>query len=290
MKKIRIFSVVMFALSLALYIFFQVKHARIDDNIAPRISMSSDTIEVSVNDPEEKILEGVSASDSNDGDVSDTLIVESMGQFLSPGRRNVTVAAFDSSSNVAKRTRQVIYTDYESPKFALSAPLQFPINATNILENVTAFDLLDGDITKQIKISQSSKVDTTVADDYETILTVTNSAGDTTKLPCTVTIVDNSNNSGAPVIELSEYLIYVPQGTNVNAWDYVTSVKMRGIEYTKGDDGNLYSPDMSIAIGKSDFSIKGEVDTNTPGTYEYVIRTTDTNNRTGKVRLIVVVQ
>lgn len=290
MKKIRIFSVMVFAVSLALFAFFRVKHSRIDDTIAPRISMDSDTIEVSVSDGEEAMLAGVTASDSNDGDVSDTLIVESMGQFLSPGRRNITVAAFDSSSNVAKQTRQVIYTDYTGPKFSLSAPLRFPLNATDILENVTAYDVLDGDITNQIKISQSTIMNTMVADEYDTVLTVSNSAGDTVKLPCTVTIYDNSVTSGAPDIRLSEYLIYVPAGTSISPWNYVEEVNMRGIQFTRAEDGNLYSPDMTMSLTKSDFSIKGEVDTSTPGTYEYVYKLTDSTNRTGKVRLIVVVE
>ncbi|MDO4617460.1 MAG: DUF5011 domain-containing protein [Lachnospiraceae bacterium] len=290
MKRIRVLSVLVFLFSLALFGFFRIKHSRIDDSIAPRISMESETIEISVEDGDEAILSGVTASDSNDGDVSDTLIVESMGQFLSPGRRNVTVAAFDSASNVAKETRQVIYTDYTSPVFSLSEPLRFPVNTSSILDYVTVTDVLDGDLTNQIKVSQSSYVDTSVADDYETVLTVTNSAGDTVKLPCTVTIYDTAVTSGAPVIELSEYLIYVSPGTKINAWDYITSVSIRGTQYTKAEDGNLYSPDMSQSLTKSDFSIKGDVDTDTEGTYEYTYKITDSMSRTGSVRLIVAVR
>ncbi len=290
MKRIRYLSVIVFVLALASYAFFHVKHSRIDDTIAPRISMDSESIEVSVTDDESVMLSGVSATDSNDGDVSDTLIVESMGQFLSTGRRNITIAAFDSASNVAKETREVIYTDYTSPTFSLSEPLAFPLNTTDILENITATDCIDGDITKQIKVSSSSVIDTTVADDYETTLTVTNSAGDTVKLPVTVTIYDNSSQSGVPNIELTEYLIYVSAGTKVTPWDYVTEVTMNGVQYTRAEDGILYNADMSLVLSKSDFSIKGDVDTDTPGTCEYTIRLTDNNNRTGRVRLIVVVQ
>lgn len=290
MKKIRILSIIIFAVSLLLYVFFQLKHSRIDDRIAPRISMSSDSIEISVNDDEEKMLEGVTASDSNDGDVSDTLIVESMGQFLSPGRRNVTVAAFDSSSNVAKQTRQVIYTDYTSPKFELTEPMMFPINTQNILENLTASDVLDGDITGQIKISSSSAIDVTVADNYEVTITVANSAGDTVKMPCTVTIYDNSTMGGVPEFELSDYLIYTSAGTGVNPWNYVTGLVMNGVHYEKAEDGNLYSPDRMSVITKDEVSIKGDVDTNTPGTYEYSYKITDNSNRTGRMRLIVVVR
>ncbi len=282
---------ILFIFSLGLFIFFYLKHSRIDDNIAPRISMDTSSIEISVEDEEEAILEGVTASDSNDGDVSDTLIVESMGEFLSIGRRNVTIAAFDSSGNIAKETREVIYTDYTSPKFSLSEPLSFPLNTTDILEYVTATDVLDGDLTNQIKISSSTFIDYTLADDYETILTVTNSAGDTVKLPCTVTIYDNSTTASAPDIELSEYLIYVDAGTSVSPYSYVQGVRMNGVEYTRNsEDNNLYNSDYSQVLGKSSFSIKGDVDTDTPGTYEYTIRITDSANRTGKVRLIVVVQ
>ncbi|MDO4491741.1 MAG: DUF5011 domain-containing protein [Lachnospiraceae bacterium] len=290
MKKIRIFSIVLFVFSLGLYVFFHVKHSRIDDTIAPRISMNENKIEISVEDPEEKILEGVSAADSNDGDVSDTLIVESMGQFLSPGRRNVTIAAFDSSSNVAKLPREVVYTDYTAPKFDMTAPLRFPINTENILENVTATDCLDGDITEQIKISTATYVDVTVADDYKTTLTVTNSAGDTEKLPCTVTIYNASDNSGSPEFELSKYLVYVKAGKTVDPWSYVTGLYMRGVHYEKAEDGVLYSPDRTLFVTRDEVKIKGEVDFNTPGAYEYTYKITDSNSRTGKVRLIVVVR
>lgn len=290
MKKIRILSVIVFILSFGAFAFFQIKHSRIDDRIAPRISMDTEAVEVSVEDDDEKILEGVTAADSNDGDVSDTLIVESMGQFLSPGRRNVTIAAVDNSGNVAKVTRQVTYVDYTPPKFDLSAALRFPINTSNILENMTASDCLDGDLTRQIKVSTSTFLDTTVADDYEVTFTVTNSAGDISKLPCKVTIYDNATESGSPQIELSKYLIYVTAGTNVNPWNYVSAISMRGMHYERNEDGNLYSQDGSMMISQSDVSIKGDVDTNTPGTYEYRYKITDTNNRTGSVRLIVVVE
>lgn len=290
MKKIRILSIIVFILSFGAYAFFQVKHSRIDDRIAPRISMDTDAVEVSVKDDEEKILEGVTASDSNDGDVSDTLIVESMGQFLSPGRRNVTIAAVDGSGNVAKVTRQVTYVDYTAPKFELSEALRFPINTANIIENLTATDCLDGDLTRQIKVSTSNYLDTTVADDYEVTFTVTNSAGDISKLPCTVTIYDNATESGCPQFELSEYLIYVKAGTNVNPWNYVSAISMRGMHYERREDGNLYSQDGSSSITQAEVSIKGDVDLNTPGTYEYNYKITDDNNRTGRVRLIVVVE
>ncbi len=290
MKRIRILSIIVFVISLGLFGFFRIKHSRVDDNIPPRISMDSGSIEVSVNDDDEAILAGVTAADSNDGDVSDTLIVESMGQFLSTGRRNVTIAAFDSNSNIAKETREVIYTDYTSPRFSLEEPLIFPLNSDSILDYITASDVLDGDITNQIKISQSTFVDTSTADDYETSFTVTNSAGDTVKLPVTITIYDRSVSGNAPDINLSEYLIYVAAGTKVTPWNYVTSVTMQGTQYEKAEDGNLYNFDMSQILTKSDFSIKGEVDTNTPGTYEYTYKLTDSSNRTGTVRLIVVVE
>lgn len=290
MKKIKVFSVILFILSVVIYGAVHLKHARMDDSIAPRISMEADSIEVSVTDGEDAILAGITASDSNDGDVSDTLIVESMGQFLSPGRRNVTIAAFDSSSNVAKVTREVNYTDYSSPRFTLTEPLRFPLNTSNILENLTATDCLDGDITNQIKTSAATKIDPTTAANYDAVFTVTNSAGDTVQLPCTVTIYDN-NYSGAPQIELSEYLIYVPAGTEINPWDYVTAITKNGRRYERGEDGNLYTMDGVNSITKGDLSIKGQknMDLNTPGAYEYTYKFNDDSGRTGSVRLIVAV-
>lgn len=291
MRKIRIISIIIFALAVASYIAVTLKHSRVDDNIAPRISMSADSIEVSVEDDEEALLQGVSATDSNDGDVSDTLIVESMGQFLSPGRRNITIAAFDSSSNMAKTTREITYSDYRSPKFSLDAPLRFPINTENLLEHISASDCLDGDLTQQIKLSNNIVIDTYVADNYEAAFTVTNTAGDTVKLPCTITIYDNSQTYGIPTIELSDYLVYVKAGEGLDPWKYVTGITRGNVHFERGEDGNFYAPDGMTTFTREEMSIRTkDVDLNTPGTYEYVYKVTDNNNRTGQVRLIVVVE
>ena len=51
-------------------------------------------------------------------------MVEELSNFIEKGRRQATVAAFDSDNNVTKTVREVIYEDYVSPRFALAEPLR----------------------------------------------------------------------------------------------------------------------------------------------------------------------
>ncbi|MBQ9150380.1 hypothetical protein IJX73_05560, partial [bacterium] len=58
---------------------------------------------------EEDLLKGVSANDSRSGDVSDTLVIESLSDFTEEGKRIITYAAVDESMNVGRCERTIVY-------------------------------------------------------------------------------------------------------------------------------------------------------------------------------------
>ena len=64
-------------------------------------------------------------------------MIESVSTFLEKGRRLVSYAAFDRDGHVAKASRQLIYTDYHSPKISCAKPFSFPVGTQDILDNAT---------------------------------------------------------------------------------------------------------------------------------------------------------
>ncbi|MDO4332593.1 MAG: hypothetical protein Q4C58_07865 [Eubacteriales bacterium] len=74
------------------------------DRTVPVISFSEEPVIYSESMNEDQLLEGVTATDDADGDVSDTLVIEKIAE-TSDGKVIVTYAALDSSNNVAKVSR-----------------------------------------------------------------------------------------------------------------------------------------------------------------------------------------
>lgn len=290
MNRFKFFSIVFFVAACTVFGIYHFKKNEVDDHVAPKIVMDEEKITISVTDGEEKMLEGVTASDDRDGDVSSTLLVESMSSFIEPGRRTVTIAAFDKSSNVAKVTREIVYSDYEAPKFELDGPFKFPLNYDNMLSHVTVSDVLDGDITNSVKISSEYLLDNTQVGDYHMILSVSNSAGDTVELPVTVQIYDQAVENMAPKFTLTEYITTVPIGSAFNPWVYMNKIKLNGAEYTMGPNGVLLGNDDEI-ISQSDVIIDSSaVDTSKEGVYQVAYSIADKVGRVGVVRLVVVVK
>ena len=126
MKKLRWFAITLFLLSVVLYALDQNQIRRKTDQTIPKISMDQDEIQVSVKDPEKVWKKGITAYDEKDGDITDSLVIESVSTFLEKGRRLVSYAAFDRDGHVAKASRQLIYTDYHSPKISCAKPFSFP--------------------------------------------------------------------------------------------------------------------------------------------------------------------
>lgn len=300
MRRIRALGIGIFLVALVITIVYKVSDKTITDSVPPVITMDSATIELPSAATEEEIMTGVTAEDNRDGDVTDSLVIEKMSNFIEPGRREVTIAAFDSDNNVSKVTRELIYTDYEAPKFYLEEPLRYAINSTaSFVSAMTAEDVLDGDLTQNIKISADYKATMDIEGEYAILFTVSNSAGHVSKLPVTVTIYDPAKTSLRPQITLTDYLIHVEQGASVNPWDYVDEVTYRGRVYEPGKDssGNrILVQDVSGNVTPdylTDVEVTNDVDTNTPGVYEIIYRITvgedDDEKETGSMYLIVVV-
>ena len=245
------------------------------DRSTPEITFDTDVLEVSVNVTEEELLNGVKATDKKDGDVTDTVIIESISKMVGDHQRVITYAAFDQDNHVGKAQRKMRYTDYTAPRFSLEEPLKADsVNAEmlDILKPLHATDCIDGDLTSQIVVMDtemlSMSADVMMAQ-YE--VQVTNSCGDVVTLKLPVKFLMNNTGEFADV-KLFEYLIYCKVGENVNLDSYIESVSGIGREY-----------------GAEDLTISSDLNTSIPGVYTatYTLKTEQVSASTD---LVIVVE
>lgn len=292
----------------ALFVFARSSYIsfRSNDTVGPNIEMDETQIEVSVHDPKVKLLAGMRATDARDGDVTDSLVIENISDFVSKNTRTVTYAAFDKNNNVSKVMRSMVYTDYEPARFALSGALQFPVATTQqkILGAISVTDSIDGDLSDKIRFSSSSVINVDTAGDYRVVMEVTNSAGDAFSLPLTVTIYDNNMYSTALKIQLSSYLIYTKTGEAIDPMDYLTGITYRGTAYSLTEGDGTFRVDTSMmtreeleefrekepAVNASLFEILDMTNYNYPGVYEIQYTLGDGEGNRGRTILTVVVE
>lgn len=272
------FQVLVFAAAVIMVLLYianrWVLYSRFDRS-TPEISFDSEILEVSVAVTEEELLNGVTAADKKDGDVTDTIIIESISKMLGDNERIVTYAAFDKDNHVGKAQRKIRYTDYTAPRFSLDGPLEVAsMNAemSDILAPLHATDCIDGDLTGQIVVTDmeiTSMSSDAMTAQYE--VQVTNSCGDMATLNLPVRMQMNTNGSFAE-IQLSEYLTYRKVGEAVDPAAFVVSASAGGQEY-----------------GVGGVQINSNLDTSMPGVYT-VTYTLSVEGSSTSTDLIIVVE
>lgn len=188
-KTSRIICIILVIVIFAGFGYYYYKSNSHSHTEKPVITLNKNaTNKVSVKTSEEDLIKDVTASDKEDGDVTSSVIIESMSTFIDKNKRNITYVAFDSDNNVTKLKREIEYTDYKAPK--IEAVKELTISSKKISEILACFkatDLIDGDISDRIKIDEltvtSSKNET-----YKVDLSVTNSCGDVTTTTKTITV------------------------------------------------------------------------------------------------------
>ncbi len=297
-KLIRRICIILFVVSLAAYGGVTAYGYLTSDSGGPSISMDPQEVTVSVADGDSAVLEGVTATDAEDGDVTASLVVESMSNFITDGVRDATIAAFDSAGNVTKTTRRITYSDYTSPTVSLSGPLTASISDSSaLLDVITVTDCLDGDLTSQVQVVFDDNSQSVSAGEFAMHIQVSNSAGDTLDLPVTVRFYSASEGSDTPQLTLTDYLIYAEQGADVDPEDYLDTITLGYDTYSWDPAENAFVSDEeaededTAVIYRSSLKIDNPVDTSTPGTYEITYSYTDNDSgQTGTVRLIVVAE
>ena len=275
-----------------------------DDTKSPQIQIDQEILEVSVGADDAALLQGVSAKDNADGDVTDSLIVEKISSLAKDHTATVTYAAFDRSGNVAKASRTLKYMDYQSPKFSQNQSLTFSANSMqNILSFMGATDAIDGDISSRVKGTLLSNANSLNEPGlYQVEFRVTNSMNETVYLTLPVEVYPAGTYNAN--VELSDYLIYVKTGTAFDPESYLEKVVVGTREYSLKNQGptrqekirvyfNRYVDPDSVSepnVRVVNVDMLSDVDTKTPGVY-FVAYTVDCDGLyTGYARLNVVVE
>lgn len=252
MKFVKIFIIVFFIVSVTVFGSSLVKQFLSYDSTKPVIVSEAKEIEVPCDYTREEIMQGLSAYDETDGDITDKIKVGNTSRFIEKGICDVTYTVFDSSNQSASLTRRVKFTDYQSPSFKLSSPLVFEeetMGSLKILDYFSAYDMLDKEIQKGI-LQTESTVNYSTQGDYEITVEVSNSKGDTSTLTLPVHILDQGSVDCE--IILSEYLVYLNIGDTFDPVSFLVNVI--------DQDGNI--------LDSSGLSISSNVDTNKAGVYE----------------------
>ena len=263
MKKRNWIPVIVMLACFVLFAAYRVYDRSVTDTKAPVITAADGATvpEISVAD-EQALLQGVTARDARDGDVTDSIIVEKVSSVGQDGEILVTYAAFDSSGNVGKFQRNMRYTDYIGPRFSLTQPLVFSYGAQyDVLKYVRAEDATDGDIRHRIKTTQISQGALSDEGVHEILFRVTNSLGDTEELVLPVQVQYAGKYEGQ--LYLNSYLIYLNAGDRFDPQSYLRNVVYRGS-----------STQLSGSVPNSvKLHMNNTVDMKTPGVYtvEYTV-------------------
>ncbi len=226
MRQLRLLLLVFFAVVAVIFGVSYAKERMTRDDRPPVIQAENNKLEVPLTYTDEDLLVGMTATDNLDGDVTDTIVVVSKSKVIAEGTIRVDYAAFDRNNNVGTFSRRVVFPDYEPPRFRLTQPMRFLKGSSNYnyLQYVTAQDCLDGDITRQVKISTGDRqaINDSITE-QPVNLQVTNSFGDTSEVEMMMTMEDyTSYNRQVPA--LSEYLVYVKTGGTLNPKSLLTGI------------------------------------------------------------------
>lgn len=275
LKKTLLFSLVIVMICFVYTIYTDL--VNLDDRM-PQISADGDLV-VEVGAGEKELLEGISAYDEEDGDLTNKIMVKSISNVNRSGCCNAIYVVFDSNGNQAECSRKIIYSDYLIPEFKLKDSIVYNTSEKiDILENVESYDVFGNAISYRIRLEETN-VEAQKEGEYFIRVSVTDNMGGNTELEIPVIISDKYKNAKAPKIELKDYIVYTNVGAGLNLREYINSVTA-ALEIGSGD-----------VLTTGDVIVSGDVDYNTPGVYKVDYSVTDrVTGETAVESLIVVVQ
>ncbi|MCU5396176.1 immunoglobulin-like domain-containing protein [Bacillus toyonensis] len=211
-------------------------------------------------------MAGVSATDKEDGNLTNKVKYTGSVDTSKPGKYIVEYWVVDSKGVNATATRSVIVKENEEipdmePK--LTAPTKTTINVGDKFDpmaGVSATDKEDGDITSKVTVNGS--VDTSKPGTYELTYTVLDSKGHKVTTKQTVTVKQKVEpKDEVPVLT-------VPAEATINIGDKFNP--MAGVSATDKEDGDITSK----------VTVDGSVNASKPGTYELTYTVLDSKGHT----------
>ena len=220
-------------------------------NHQPTIIANNKDITVGTN---VNLLDGVTAKDDEDGNLTSKIKVSSNINPKVAGTYTATYTVTDESNfSVSKEIKINVVGTTPEIKAENKETLQF--RNVNLLENVTAYDEKDKDLTSKIEIKQNN-VNVNVVGTYKVIYTVKNSYGISKDREITVTVKENHK----PVINVTTKSIILNS----------TFDPMNGVSANDAEDGD---------ITKKVKVTKNTVDSSKIGTYKVTYEVEDSDKQ-----------
>lgn len=226
------------------------------DSVPPVITLPSEEAVYEEGMDKAELLAGVTAVDDVDGDVSDSLMVESVIPMDDGLTATVIYYAKDRSNNVAKATRIVQYR-YEDMEEWMEE-----------LEKMTEETEKSENETKGTDGQEESGTEKPESESEET-------AGLTEQEGEVYSGAKENEQGKAPKIELSAEKVNIQRGSSFNPLEYV-----KEITDDKDDRSHLFG---QIHIDSN------TVNTGVPGTYEVVFSVTDSDNNCSEQAVLTVI-
>lgn len=272
MKYVKVAVIILFILSVGIFAAGMEKERRAEDPTKPVLTSDREILEISTSYEEADLLQGLTAQDGKDGDLTSEILVGEFSQFVEKGVCNLSYVVFDSSNQAATLTRKVKFTDYESPRLTLTEPLVFPAGKTeNAMEFIGASDMIDASLSALVKQTEST-IDYKNVGDYYIHVEVTNSFGDVEEQQLPVHVIEASHQ--ALEIQLSSSLVYLKQGEAFDPNSYVEALN------------DTYGEALDPALVQAE----SNVNTGQPGCYEVHYQATSEKGQIGETWLTVIVR
>ncbi|MBC2080402.1 DUF5011 domain-containing protein [Listeria booriae] len=211
-------------------------------------------------------MTGVSASDTEDGDVTGNVTVTANDVNVNQeGTYHVTYSVTDSDDNTTTKTITVTVTSNDAPVITAADKTVKKGASFDPMAGVSASDTEDGNVTDKVTVT-ANDVDTSAVGTYHVTYSVTDSDGNTTTKTITVTVTSND----APVITASDKTL--KKGASFDP--------MVGVTASDVEDGNVTD---NVTVTAND------VDTSVVGTYHVTYSVTDSDGNTTTKTITVTV-
>ena len=223
----------------------------------------------------EELLAGVTATDDTDGDVTDSLTVESVYD-LDDTHVVVTYTAKDRSNNITKQRHKMELDPSAASKYSEDSS---EFGEKTDTAATTSFD------TNQTENSADSEETTDTSADTARESDTDSSVAETTQTPTPEvdeaaaekekqTAEADAMPAQNPRIYLSDYLVRVPVGTSIDLLSYVSEIK--------DDSDDVYALWRKVQI-------TGKVNSAVPGTYKCTYYVIDSQNNISNNAVLTVV-
>ena len=166
---------------------FQItRTVHVADTTPPELKLEDAEEDISVSAAELYEEPGYTAVDAVDGDLTDS--VEINTEIINDSTRRITYKVSDSSGNTAEAERMITVKDSVPPEITLEGNNEMKVaQGDNYIDpGYSAFDDADGDITDSVTVS--GEVDTTRPGAYTIIYSVSDAAGNQTEMTRTVVV------------------------------------------------------------------------------------------------------